>query len=70
MKPILFLNDEPETVTLMPDEVTSGSTPSHENEARAGCSCDRWGHPCPGCLKNNRQTNGDASISVTKQSRG
>ena len=62
MKPILLLNDEPETGRLMLEEVTSGSAAVHESEARAGCNCDRWGHPCPGCLKSNRQTDSDTSI--------
>ena len=21
-----------------------------------GCRCDRWGHPCPGCLEHKLQT--------------
>ena len=21
-----------------------------ERKAKAGCNCDRWGHPCPGCV--------------------
>jgi hypothetical protein len=50
MKPTFLLNDEPETVRLMLEEVTSGSVAARESEARAGCNCDRWGHPCAGCL--------------------
>jgi hypothetical protein len=53
MKPILLLNDEPETVRLMLGEVTSGGVAVRESEARAGCNCDRWGHPCPGCVDRN-----------------
>jgi hypothetical protein len=55
MKPILFLNDQPETVRLMFEEVPSGSAAVSESEARAGCDCDRWGHPCPKRLKRNTQ---------------
>jgi hypothetical protein len=50
MKPTLLLNDEPETVRLMLTEVTSGGVAMRESEAGAGCNCDRWGHPCPGCV--------------------
>jgi hypothetical protein len=50
MKPILLLSDEPETVRLMLKEVTSGGVVVRESEARAGCDCDRWGHPYAGCL--------------------
>jgi hypothetical protein len=53
MKPILLLNDELETVRLMLGEVTSGGVAVRESEARAGCNCDRWGHPCPGCVDRN-----------------
>jgi hypothetical protein len=50
MKPTLLLNDEPETVRLMLKEVTSAGVAVRESEARAGYNCDRWGHPCAGCL--------------------
>jgi hypothetical protein len=53
MKPILLLDDEPETVRLMLGEVTSGGVAVREREARAGCNCDRWGHPCPGGVDRN-----------------
>jgi hypothetical protein len=48
MKPIFLLSDEPEAVRLMLDEVTSGRVAVRESEARAGCNCDRWGHPLCG----------------------
>jgi hypothetical protein len=50
MKPTLLLNDEPEIVRLILEEVTSDGMAVRENEARAGCNCDRWGHPCSGCV--------------------
>jgi hypothetical protein len=37
-------------VRLMLKEVTSAGVAVRESEARAGCNCDRWGHPCAGCL--------------------
>ena len=24
---------------------------SYEDEATPGCTCDRWGHPCAGCVE-------------------
>ena len=69
MKPILLLNDEPETVRLMLGEATSGGVAGRETEARAGCNCDRWGHPCAGCL--DQKTNGSRrSDFITSQQRG
>jgi hypothetical protein len=26
------------------------------NAGQHGCRCDRWGHPCPGCLEHKLQT--------------
>jgi hypothetical protein len=33
-----------------------------------GCRCDRWGHPCPGCVKSPHETehNAAAFAGVTK----
>jgi hypothetical protein len=53
MEPTLLLNDEPDTVRLMLKEVTSGGVAVRESEWRAGCNCDRWGHPCPGRVERN-----------------
>ena len=61
MKLTLLLNDEPETVRLMLKEVTSGGVAVRETEARAGCNCDRWGHPCPGCAERNVQPKTESS---------
>ena len=32
-------------------------------QAVAGCNCDRWGHPCPGCVERNRQPKAELPIS-------
>jgi hypothetical protein len=33
-----------------------------------GCRCDRWGHPCPGCLERKPQTRtASPDLSSTKQ---
>ena len=63
MTPILLLSDEPETVRLMFTEVTSGGVAVRESEPRAGCNCDRWGHPCPGCDEREIQMKAQVSIS-------
>ena len=63
MKPTLLLSDEPETVMLMLRNVTSGDVAVPESGARAGCNCDRWGHPCRGCLEHNKRERADAPIS-------
>jgi hypothetical protein len=69
MKPILLLSDEPETVRLMLT-VTSVGAAVRESEARAARNCDRWGHPCAGCLDRKNQTKADAPISSPVQQRG
>jgi hypothetical protein len=48
MKPTLLLSDEAETTRLMLKDVAFDELPVRDTEARVGCNCDRWGHPCPG----------------------
>ena len=50
MKPTLLLTDEAETTRLMLKDVAFDEVPVRDREAHAGCNCDRWGHPCPGCV--------------------
>ena len=40
----------------------------HEGEATPGCTCDRWGHPCPDCCerKPHAAGNGRKILSVKK----
>ena len=64
MKPTFLFSDEPETMRLMMvEEVTSGGVAVPESEARAGCNCDRWGHPCAGCFEHNKPEEADTPIS-------
>ena len=70
MKPTFLLSDEPETMRLMLQEVTSGDVAVPESEARAGCNCDRWDHPCPGCLEHNKPEEADAPTSSPVKQRG
>jgi hypothetical protein len=46
MKPTLLLSDEAEITRLMLKDVA----PARETEAHMDRNCDRWGHPCPGCV--------------------
>jgi hypothetical protein len=50
MKRTLLLSDEAETTRLMLKDVAFGGLPVRETKAHASCNCDRWGHPCPGCI--------------------
>ncbi len=38
------------------------------NNRAHGCRCDRWGHPCPGCVKSPHETEQNAGVfgQVTK----
>ena len=50
MKTTLLLTDEAETARLMLKNIAFDELPLRDAEAHAGCNCDRWGHPCPGCV--------------------
>jgi len=50
MKTTLLLTDETETARLMLKNIAFDKLPLRHAEAHAGCNCDRWGHPCPGCV--------------------
>ena len=67
MKATLLLNDEPETVRLMLKEITSGGVVVRESEWRAGCNCDRWGHPW-GVCRAQYPTESGGSDFITSQS--
>jgi hypothetical protein len=70
MKTILLLSDETRhSQPLLQDavriEVTLGVF-----GARAGCNCDRWGHPCPDCVERNIKPKAELPISrPVKQAR-
>ena len=50
MKTTLLLTNEAETTRQMLKDVAFDELPVRDTEAHAGCNCDRWGHPCPGCM--------------------
>ena len=29
-----------------------------------GCRCDRWGHPCPGCVESRHEAEQNAAVLV------
>jgi hypothetical protein len=49
MKKTLLLNDEGAPAKLMLHDNAPAKVILREPEAVAGCTCDRWGHPCLGC---------------------
>jgi hypothetical protein len=50
MKTILLLNDEIRAATLQLGNAAPDPIATQPGEENAGCNCDRWGHPCPGCV--------------------
>jgi hypothetical protein len=50
MKSTLLLTNEAETTRLMLKNVAFDELAARNTETHAGCNCDRWGHPCPGCI--------------------
>jgi hypothetical protein len=50
MKNTLLLTEEAEINRLMLKHVAFDEVAVRDGEAHAGCKCDRWGHPCPGCV--------------------
>jgi hypothetical protein len=66
MKTILLLHDE----ATQPTQLLPAKFPVRETEAVAGCNCDRWGHPCPGCVERVAQPAPELRISMpTKKGR-
>ena len=51
MKTILLLRDEATQPKQLVRNALPAKVPVRETEPVAGCSCDRWGHPCPGCVE-------------------
>jgi hypothetical protein len=51
MKTILLLHDEARRPTRLLQNAVPARVPIREIETVASCNCDRWGHPCPGCVE-------------------
>ena len=63
MKPTLLLSDEAETTRLMLKDVTFDELPVRDIEAHVGCNCDRWGHPCLGCVNPDVVSGAETPVS-------
>jgi hypothetical protein len=63
MKTILLLHDEATQPTQLLRSALPAKFPVRETEAVAGCNCDRWGHPCPGC--NEREVQMEAQVPTS-----
>ena len=50
MKRTLLLIDQTNPNRLMLNDVAFAVLPPRASEAHVGCNCDRWGHPCRGCV--------------------
>jgi hypothetical protein len=63
MKTILCLIDETGPPIMMLQDAPPERVLMHEFEAKPGCNCDRWGHPCPSWVERNPQAKAELSIS-------
>jgi len=64
MKTILPLHDEARRPTNLLQNAVPASAPIGEIKTVAACNCDRWGHPCPGCVERIAQPAPELPISV------
>jgi len=63
MKTTLLLNDETTAASLLLQNAASNKVTVRKTEP-FGCNCDRWGHPCPGCVERIVQPIPDLPISI------
>ena len=64
MKTILLLHDEARQPMKLLRNALSAKLPVREIEAVDARNCDRWGHPCPGCVERIVQPIPDLPISI------
>ena len=64
MKKILLLHDEARQPTQLLRNALPAKFPVRETAAVAACNCDRWGHPCPGCVERIAQPAEELPISM------
>lgn len=67
MKTTLLLTDEAQTSRLMLKDVAFDELRVRDTEPHPGCNCDRWGHPCPGCVDRDIATQSGDSGFITSQ---
>ena len=63
MKTILLLHDEAREPTQLLGNALANNVP-REIETVAGSNCDRWGHPCSGCVRRIAQAGPELPISM------
>jgi hypothetical protein len=51
MKTILLLHDEATESTQLLQDTVPTDGPFRETKVVAKRNCDRWGHPCAGCVE-------------------
>jgi hypothetical protein len=64
MKITLLLHDNARRPTHLLQNAVRARAPLGEIKSVAGCNCDRWGHPCPGCVERIAQSAPDLPIST------
>ena len=63
MKSTLLLIDETTPNRLMLNDVAFDVLPPRASESYVGCNCDRWGHPCRGCVNPGTVSKPETSLS-------
>ena len=64
MKKIFLLHDEARRPTPLLQNAAAARGSIGEIETVAACKCDRWGHPCPGCVEHIAQPAPELPISM------
>jgi hypothetical protein len=64
MKTILLIRDEARRPTHLSQNAVRARAPIGEIETVAACNCDRWGHPCSGCVERIAQPAPEFPISM------
>lgn len=70
MKPILLLKNETLARERLVKAADTLEIPTGETEAVAGCNCDRWGHPYPGCVHRVVEAEAHFPISIRQLTTG
>ena len=65
MKTNLFLKNGKVRARPLLKNAAPAKARAREPEA-AGCNCDRWGHPCPGCIHQVVEPETHVSVSDLK----
>ena len=64
MEKILLLNDEAKRSKHLLQNAVPARRSFGEIKTVAACNCDRWGHPCPGCVERIAQPAPELPISM------